>query len=164
MGRKEKGLEAIDEMLQDGEHVVAHVYGVKCDPPTGTSGKVAGALAVTNRRIVFAGKSIASRLNHSLPLNTVTSVELNKGVMFTHIKVTLAGSYENYLVKYLEAEDFMAKTQAALMEVHAPVAQPSAATGAASVADELSKLSGLRDQGILSDDEFQAAKQRLLGG
>lgn len=164
MGRKEKGLEAIDEMLQDGEHVVAHVYGVKCDPPTGTSGKVAGALAVTNRRIVFAGRSIASRLNHSLPLNTVTSVELNKGVMFTHIKVTLAGSYENYLVKYLEAEDFMAETQAALMKVHAPVAPSPEGSSSASMADELSKLSGLRDQGILSDEEFQVAKQRLLEG
>lgn len=39
--------------------------------------------------------------------------------------------------------------------------QPSNGT-APSVADELGKLAGLRDQGILSDTEFQAAKQRVL--
>ena len=31
-------------------------------------------------------------------------------------------------------------------------------------ADELTKLAGLRDQGILSDEEFQSAKARLMGG
>lgn len=36
--------------------------------------------------------------------------------------------------------------------------------GTASVADELRKLDELRSQGILSDAEFQAQKQRLLGG
>jgi len=33
----------------------------------------------------------------------------------------------------------------------------------ASVADELAKLAGLRDQGILTDDEFATQKAKLLG-
>lgn len=36
-------------------------------------------------------------------------------------------------------------------------------SSSSSVADELLKLSSLRESGILSDDEFQAAKARLLG-
>jgi hypothetical protein len=39
----------------------------------------------------------------------------------------------------------------------------SASTPSTSVADELTKLAGLRDQGILSSDEFEAAKRRVLG-
>lgn len=40
---------------------------------------------------------------------------------------------------------------------------PSAVTpSAVSIADELSKLAGLRDQGVLTDDEFAAQKARLL--
>jgi hypothetical protein len=35
---------------------------------------------------------------------------------------------------------------------------------ASSVADELAKLAALRDQGILSADEFEAAKRRALSG
>ncbi|WP_207908800.1 SHOCT domain-containing protein [Pseudonocardia endophytica] len=43
------------------------------------------------------------------------------------------------------------------------VVQQQPSNGSApSVADELGKLAGLRDQGILSDAEFQAAKQRVL--
>lgn len=43
-------------------------------------------------------------------------------------------------------------------------AQPIEATGGgASVADELAKLASLRDSGVLSNAEFDAAKKRLLG-
>lgn len=43
--------------------------------------------------------------------------------------------------------------------------QPPAAPAApVDVADQLRKLAGLRDEGILSDEEFAAQKARLLGG
>lgn len=42
-----------------------------------------------------------------------------------------------------------------------PLASPSAAS--LPVADELAKLATLRDQGILSPEEFEARKARLLG-
>jgi uncharacterized membrane protein YdbT with pleckstrin-like domain len=50
-----------------------------------------------------------------------------------------------------------------------PPADPPAATvaphhaGTAPVADELAKLAALRDQGVISESEFQAQKARLLG-
>ena len=42
--------------------------------------------------------------------------------------------------------------------------QPPAAAAPVDVADQLRKLAGLRDEGILSDEEFAAQKARLLGG
>ena len=49
----------------------------------------------------------------------------------------------------------------------APAAAPAAAAGPASspvdVADQLRKLAELRDQGILTDEEFAVQKQKLLG-
>ncbi|MFE2228634.1 DUF4429 domain-containing protein [Streptomyces kronopolitis] len=44
---------------------------------------------------------------------------------------------------------------------HAP--RMAVAPGAASVADELTKLAALRDQGVLSPAEFEQQKARLLG-
>jgi hypothetical protein len=38
----------------------------------------------------------------------------------------------------------------------------SAAAGPSSTADELTKLAALRDQGILSDEEFAQQKAKLL--
>ena len=41
--------------------------------------------------------------------------------------------------------------------------QQPAATGADSVADELRKFAALRDEGILTDEEFAAKKKQILG-
>jgi hypothetical protein len=44
-------------------------------------------------------------------------------------------------------------------------AQPQAPTNAGlSVAEEVRKLAALRDEGLLTEGEFVAAKARLLGG
>jgi len=44
----------------------------------------------------------------------------------------------------------------------APPPEPAAADSS-SLADELQKLASLKEQGILSEDEFTAAKNKLLG-
>ncbi len=45
-----------------------------------------------------------------------------------------------------------------------PAAAPAASGPPVDVADQLRKLAALRDEGILSDEEFAAQKARLLGG
>ena len=45
----------------------------------------------------------------------------------------------------------------------APAPAPVSDTGDASVGDQLQQLATLRDQGVLSDEEFTAAKAKLLG-
>jgi hypothetical protein len=40
---------------------------------------------------------------------------------------------------------------------------PAPAAGDASVGDQLQQLATLKDQGVLSDEEFTAAKAKLLG-
>jgi hypothetical protein len=49
-----------------------------------------------------------------------------------------------------------------IREVRSPVAPAPAASGG--MADEIKKLADLKAQGILSDEEFQTAKARLLAG
>jgi len=44
-----------------------------------------------------------------------------------------------------------------------PPAPEPAAADSSSLADELQKLATLKEQGILSDEEFAAAKNKLLG-
>lgn len=40
---------------------------------------------------------------------------------------------------------------------------PQTVTPATNLSDELQKLAQLKDQGVLSEDEFQAAKNKLIG-
>jgi hypothetical protein len=52
---------------------------------------------------------------------------------------------------------------AAPAPVAAPAHAPAPAASAVDTVAELQKLAGLKDQGILSDAEFTAAKAKLLG-
>jgi hypothetical protein len=56
----------------------------------------------------------------------------------------------------------VARLRQLMDDSHRPVAATQAATPSA--ADELRKFAELRDQGVLSEDEFQQAKTRILGG
>lgn len=56
----------------------------------------------------------------------------------------------------------VAELQQLIDTAHSPQAAP--ASGTSSVADEVKKLSELRESGALTNSEFAAAKQRLLGG
>lgn len=55
---------------------------------------------------------------------------------------------------------FAAKVSEILPNVAAPVTSPAAA---GSTADELAKLAHLRDSGVLTSEEFEAQKAKLLG-
>ena len=44
------------------------------------------------------------------------------------------------------------------------MAPPPASSGGDDMIEQLEKLGRLRDQGIITDDEFAAQKQKLLGG
>ncbi|GGV36829.1 hypothetical protein GCM10010293_40320 [Streptomyces griseoflavus] len=59
-------------------------------------------------------------------------------------------------------EELRKAIEAAIANHHS--GNPSAAPPPPSVADELAKLATLRDQGAITDAEFQQQKQRLLGG
>ena len=47
---------------------------------------------------------------------------------------------------------------------YAPPPQQAPPAGGPSVADQLQQIAGLHQQGVLSDDEFAAAKAKILGG
>ena len=61
--------------------------------------------------------------------------------------------------------DLQAQQQAQQTPPPAPVAAaPAAAAGGTSIADQLTQLKGLMDAGVLSPEEFEAAKQKALAG
>jgi transcription initiation factor TFIID subunit TAF12 len=63
-----------------------------------------------------------------------------------------------------EAQQYQAQQAAAAQAAAAPPPPPAApAGGGVDVVAELQKLAALKDQGILNDAEFAAAKAKLLG-
>ena len=65
--------------------------------------------------------------------------------------------------RYMESEQADAYQQEQYAAQQAPAAAPPATAPAADLTTELQRLADLKTQGLLSDEEFAAAKQKLLG-
>ncbi|HEY5387741.1 MAG TPA: SHOCT domain-containing protein [Thermoleophilia bacterium] len=63
-----------------------------------------------------------------------------------------------------ELQQQQAQAAAAPAAAPAPVAAPATAAAGGGIADQLIKLKGLLDAGVLTQDEFNAAKQKALAG
>jgi hypothetical protein len=103
------------------------------------------------------------RIKMHLPYDRIAQVNLVRGVFRADLEVVNKGGTGNLIVKALnkgEAEEaknlIEAKIRSALH------AQSVAGRAPHLVADELRKLAELRDQGLITEVEFQAQKAKLL--
>jgi hypothetical protein len=138
---------------------------------------------LTIHRKGFLARATVGKGDKRIPVASVTAVQWKPAgvVVNGYIQFSLGGGSERRAQLGRQTVDaasdensvvFTKKQQPAFEQVrdaveaaigarHAPA--PEAASPA-SVADELGKLAALRDQGVLTAEEFEAAKRRLLGG
>jgi hypothetical protein len=95
-----------------------------------------------------------------IPMKSVSSVQAKKdGLIYTKVTVFTSGNTIDFRVRHAEAQTFKdAITQLLLQPASAASTGPPV-----SLADELIKLGKLRDDGLLTDVEFEAQKAKLLG-
>ena len=151
-------VKALPDILDDGELPEKIIGGQY-------NGSI-GVLVATDRRLLFVDRgSFGSLQVEDFPYPTIQSVRSTAGMMYGSITIKSAGSsalIDNTLKRFShEMANFVRKKAMDFNGTAAPVA----ATGTAnqvSLADELIKLSQLRESGILTDEEFQVQKDRLL--
>lgn len=124
--------------------------------PTGV-----GVVALTDRRVIFYRKSIIGTTTmQDFPLQKITSAVYRKGLWLASVDIHVAGAKS--LVRNCnkdEAKRFVDKLNASLHSTTREDGRHSAASGA----DELERWHKLKEQGIISEDEFIAKKRQLLG-
>jgi len=97
-----------------------------------------------------------------IPIRQIQGVSTHKaGLSYTNVRVVTAGDAVAFRVSKREAEQ-VKSTLLNLMNQPTQSAVPSGSP-MGSLADELRKLSELRDAGVLTDAEFRTQKARLLG-
>jgi hypothetical protein len=106
----------------------------------------AGALLLTDRRLLFSGLGFVSQSQEAWPLGVVSDVRLTP----SGLAMRVVGEAERFTGK---ASDLQRLAEAL------PAAERPAD---ASIADELERLVRLRDSGALTAAEFEGAKRRLL--
>lgn len=142
-----KELPSILQQDESIENAVRCYYG---------SGK---ALAVaTNKRLILLDKGMFSMKTEDFPYDKISSVEYESGFMKNKVKISVSGKR----VDFDFAEKDIAKmfSEFLRMKINEPKATPASAT--TSLADELKKLKDLLDAGALTQEEYDAAKKKLL--
>jgi hypothetical protein len=113
----------------------------------------------------------------TIPFSSITGIQFKKaGVFSGYIQFTIPGGNESKGGLFAAASDentfmFAQKKNNELAckirdYIESSVLKLKNATGATarpSLSDELQKLATLRERGVLSDEEFQLAKKKLLG-
>jgi len=148
---------------------------------TYTMDGVGGKLEVFDDKVCITPQGIMGFLNKGLkgtktiPYHSISGIQFKaSGLTNGYIQFTIPGSNESQGGLFAAASDentFMFSGQndlASKIKSHIEhkvmeLRRPQRATPPSSVADELQKLATLKAQGILSDEEFLAAKQRLIG-
>jgi hypothetical protein len=101
------------------------------------------------------------RIKMMLPYDRIAQVNLIRGVLKADLELVNKGGTDNLVVKALDkseaegAKDFIEERMRTFSSY-------SHETNQISVADELAKLAHLKSTGVLTEEEFQLQKARLL--
>jgi hypothetical protein len=95
-------------------------------------------------------------------LARIDSVAVSSGVLWSSVTLTVAGN--RAVIEQLDKTDGKRMVDAIRLAVAGAHARPAASGGApeADVVARLERLGRLRDSGVLTDEEFAAAKAELL--
>ena len=156
-----KELSYLPEILSDGEEIIAF-----------TSGLMDGntwLITLTDKRIIFLDKGMIYGLEQTIiNLDKINSVSGKTGIFFGEIFIE-DGANERHIdnVWKKTVKPFTNLVMEAIEnhrdKLHSPqIVQQQTPTEEDPYA-QLEKLAGLKDKGIISEDEFNAAKQKLLG-
>ena len=134
---------------------------------TGRYNNGRGILVATNRRLIFIDKGMLSLKVEDFSYDKIASIESKTGMVFGSLTIYASGNKEKFeyadkgllrgFADFLRVKISTQKSQSS--PVSSPVENPSSTI---SVADELEKLAGLRDRGIITEEEFSAQKAKLL--
>ncbi|MET3781759.1 hypothetical protein ABIC32_002411 [Brevundimonas sp. 1080] len=136
-----------------------------------------GMLVATDRRLIFLDKKMLGGLKvEDFPYQNITSISYELGMMFGTIRIFASGNRaEISMVPKALAQGFAEKVRNRISggsgagQTPAPAAAsaPQAVVGlkgeaGSGLIDQLERLGALKGQGLLTDEEFTAAKARLL--
>ena len=164
VAKLDKLLTQAREHLDEGEDVVSAVQGTYETKIAGNDTVRKGAFIATDRRLVFYAKKLTGYDLESYPYDHISSIETGKGMMGHQITFFASGNKVH--MKWIDAKQDVPgfiSTVRARMKGGAGDGAAAVASSEPDVSDQIRKLAQLRDEGLVTDEEFQAKKAQLLG-
>jgi len=122
-------------------------------------------ITLTNHRIIFLDKGMIFGVKQvDVNLKNVVSVGGKTGVLLGEISISTSG--QNYTIKNVQKGTVVPFTNLINATCNALDEKPRSAENSSptDVVSQLERLAALKEKGILSDEEFQQQKQRILNG
>jgi hypothetical protein len=122
-------------------------------------------LVATSKRVIFASKILLSTKIEELYYDKISNVQYESGLLFAEIEISVSRSkyefkdidkkYGKELCDYIKSEISKPKAQQTVVN--------QTIVNQADPMDQLEKLAKLKDQGIITEEEFSQKKKQLLG-
>jgi hypothetical protein len=154
LGRKE--IKELPKILWDDEMIEQLVQG--------TYNVGTGVLVATNKRLIFVDKGIGKLRVEDFPYDKISSIQYETGWMSGTITIFASGNKaEIKNVVKDSCKGFADYVRARISPVSESVQTKAAPTAGTDLVDQLERLGKLKDQGILTEEEFTAQKTKILG-
>jgi len=160
-------IEKVADRLEENEKVMLVTRQTKNPLKPGGSLFTPNSIIVTDKKVILRNPS-ALGLRQKLEYyqyDQIVDVKLERGVLSSRIEINVPGSFEDASIDALakdEAEQILRIMADGIKAYRRESTAPQATQQATSTADELAKLAGLKEQGILSEEEFQKMKQDII--
>lgn len=160
--RQQKQINQASQVLQPDEVIIDATKGIIRVTRMGQRTSRNGTILVTDRRVILFTKKLGGYEMNDHVYGLLTALDYKKGIIYGNL--TLAASGDRTHISQIPKEDIerLVKNIRDRMAV-ASHASRQAAHAPQSMSDEIQKLAALRDQGILTDEEFTAKKRQMLG-
>jgi hypothetical protein len=153
----------LQPVLMDGEQLIDVTTGAADVMRLGQPTERRGTLFITDRRVGLFTKKLGGHDMLDFSYGLLTSIEYKKGFSYGEITLLAAGDQTRFHMIPKDLVENLAKIIRERMVASTQPSQAAPQTGSGpSVADELLKLASLRDSGILTQDEFDAQKAKLI--
>lgn len=155
-----KELKRLPHHLHDGENVLNLSDGMYDGDR--------GLVVLTDRRVLFTAEGMGKTKLEDFPYSKISSVQTSTGMMFGEITIYVSGT-KAQITNLLKARAPEIGDYIRSRISEEPTAPPAAATAPQATAavadptDELRRYAALRDDGIISAEEFEAKKRQILG-
>ena len=122
-----------------------------------------GIVVATDKRAIVIDKGVMSLTVEDFTYDRISSIEYHTGVMMGNITIYTSGNKaEIKSMPKNQVRPFAEFLRARISRSTAPQGQPAPTAQPEDRVTQLEKLAALKDQGILTHDEFDTEKKRIL--
>lgn len=153
----------------NGKNATVTIYPDRIEwlRPRGVSGgKITAGIMTLGVSVLATGVKDGKSGTEMIPIRSISSVTTRRdGMMNSFVSVITTGNTVDFRVSHKEAatvKDTLTRLMLGSHASQAPAPAAPAAPAAPDITAQLQQLAGLRDAGVLTEEEFTSKKAQLL--